>query len=209
MTSHKQCHKGYNSRGIPLGFEHESTHGVERRPVFYFWKERFNEKEVRDKVLQFMDLYDIPFMEYPGGKKTVVNMWYQAKYGLWTCSDAMHWMGQFPPEFTLLKHWEKDDYQRKYVWNQAVLSGVLSGDITTDDLDAFKRNYKQTKVYNNYTRVNKNYLSDVNDWIEQIELNSKGIKRRVLKNVDNSEKFDPENVLKQVRFHRENASKGY
>lgn len=156
-----------------------------------------------------MDLYDVPFMEYPGNKKKVVNMYYQAKYGLWTCSDAMHWMGAYPPEDSLLRHWEKDDYQRKYVWNQAVMSSLQSGEIKPEDLVPYQRTYKQTRVYNNYCRVNKNYLSDVNDWIEQIELNSKGIKKRAFKHVDNTEKFEPETILKQVKFFKENESKGY
>jgi len=90
-----------------------------------------------------------------------------------------------------------------------VLSSFLSGEIKSEDLEPFKRSYKQTRVYNNYCRVNKNYLSDVNDWIEQIELNSKGIKKRVLTHIDNEEKYDPEPVLKQIRFFKENAAKGY
>jgi hypothetical protein len=110
MVSHKLCHKGYNMRGVPLGFEFESSQGGEKVPKFHFWKKNFNEKQVRDDVLKFMDLYDIDFMEYPNGKSHVINMYYQAKYGLWTCSDTMMWQGKFPPELGLVNHWEKDDF---------------------------------------------------------------------------------------------------
>lgn len=68
LTSHKGCTKGYNPRGVPSGFDSESAFGVERKPNFHFWKEKFKEEKARDHVLQFMDFYDIDFLEYPGSK---------------------------------------------------------------------------------------------------------------------------------------------
>jgi len=121
----------------------------------------------------------------------------------------MHWTGKFPPEYQLIKHWEKDDYQRKYVWNQAVMSALLSNELSMDDLKPYQRNYKQTRVYNNYVRTNKGYLQEVKDWIEAIEQNEKGIKRRHIKHLDEEDSFDPEQVLKQIKFYEENKEKGY
>lgn len=67
-----------------------------------------NEVKARPIVKLLMKHYEVPIFEPPTAKSTrIINSFYQAKYGLFTCYDSVNYIGLIDIDPSLVTYWER------------------------------------------------------------------------------------------------------
>ena len=128
-----------------------------RVDVFGIWKEQVNEKKAKPSVQQFRELYDIPLHDCPNAILKDVNMFYQGKYGMFTCHDTLQRMGEVRYGEDLIEHWQKSKEDRELTWNLAIVYVVTSGKAPWSVLESYKKNYRESKPYLSYVQKNSDH----------------------------------------------------
>lgn len=74
---------------------------------FRIWNEYVNEKRVSPAVEKLMDNYDLPLFVNIARSRECTNVFFQAKYGMFTCYDSNYRLGRvdFDPDF--ITYWER------------------------------------------------------------------------------------------------------
>ena len=78
-----------------------------RIDVFGIWKENVKEKKSKAFISKLMDTYDIPLHECPSSAEDSVNMFYMAKYGIFTCHDVLQRLGKVRYAEDLIGYWTR------------------------------------------------------------------------------------------------------
>jgi hypothetical protein len=68
-----------------------------------------------------MDHYELPMYYSIGNSKELLNSFFQAKYGLFTCYDSVHHNGRVNYDPELIEYWER---KRKYVIQRLNLNNI-------------------------------------------------------------------------------------
>lgn len=71
--------------------------------VFTIWQQNYKEQAAKSAVELFVDHYDVPLYTTPSGLEFDVNLYHMAKYGAFTCHDAVHKMGHVSMDFNIIE----------------------------------------------------------------------------------------------------------
>lgn len=88
--------------------------------VFGIWKKNVNEKKGKQYVDLLMEHYDIPAHNTPIGMDYGLNLFYQGKYGMFTCHDTVHRFGGVRYPEDLIDFWIRNKADQQYTWYLAV-----------------------------------------------------------------------------------------
>lgn len=76
---------------------------------FEYWNSYNYEKKAAPDLEVFMNHYDIKPFHGPPKAASVVNSFFQTKYGMFTCYGLKKDLGKIPYDPTLLTTWERDE----------------------------------------------------------------------------------------------------
>ena len=85
MTSSLYCGIAYNKHAFE-GPEAECG----KIDSFGIWKSNVTESKSRHFITLFREYFDFPIFNSPKGLEKSLNVFYQAKYGMFTCHDLNH-----------------------------------------------------------------------------------------------------------------------
>ena len=109
-------------------------------------------KHYLQKVQTFMDHYEIEPFTIPKGlvnerkARNILNKFYMAKYGLFTCMDAGPKWGQYNANRDLVRTFETETASKR-TWNLAIMICIREGAIRWDELKPYKKEYTQGREY--------------------------------------------------------------
>lgn len=138
MRSHINCNH-YNYAVIHGDFEECGT-----MDPFHEWKKVIKEDNFGEFVYLLMDQYDYPELTPGPGKagSESLNMYYAAKYGMFTCIDNYHRRRTIPFDPTFILYWERNAYRRKRCYYGGLAYAVLNGGMEFEDLEPWRRHYR-------------------------------------------------------------------
>jgi len=116
-----------------------------------------------------MDHYDLPIFMAIGNSQKFLNTFFMAKYGVFTCYDAVHHIGLVPFDYELITFWERKHGNIKYIWYLAMLYALNQGGITAKDLAPYRKSYKESRRYKQYLARHPDHESDVNNYVHHIK----------------------------------------
>ena len=139
MSSHTHCDT-YNRRVLLGVFE-----GCGAMDPFKEWKKRVNEEDFGELVFLLMDQFDYPELSPTPSKRgtRAVNLYYQAKYGMFACIESYHRRGTIPLDSSFVYHWERNAYKRRRNYYGALAHAVASQSLALEDLEPWRRDYRQ------------------------------------------------------------------
>ena len=116
--------------------------------VFRAWHQRVDEKRYAPVVEYLKAHYDLPNFVPPGGFEDGINLFFMAKFGMFTCHDVITRYPltvQFDED--LIKEWLRTEKDRTYNWLASIASCVyqMQGIIKNPAWDLLESHRKQVK----------------------------------------------------------------
>ena len=94
-----------------------------------------------------MDHYDFPLWHSPKELEHGINVFFQAKFGLFTCHDLDHQLGKARYDPELVKLWIKKDKELKYTWYMAIAYSLVTSKVGLEDLSDYRKNYREGALF--------------------------------------------------------------
>lgn len=164
LTSFLYCGIAYNKQAF-TGADGECG----KTDHFGIWKKNINEKKAKNYIKKLMEHYEFPLFHTPRGMDYDLNTFYQAKYGMFTCHDLNHCIGQARYDADLVNYWNKLLRDKKDTWYLAIAYSASNGKIKLHDLQDYKKNYRESPQYQQYLSRNPHHHEDLQDMINQIQ----------------------------------------
>jgi hypothetical protein len=120
-----------------------------------YWNKHIDDSKFTESQELFADMYAVPCYEVPPGHKATLflNKYYQSRYGMFTCHGSKQKYGFVPFHLGLIEQWEKPK-DAKRQWDISIMSCLVNGAITWDDLKKYKKTYRDGRAFKKY--LNKN-----------------------------------------------------
>lgn len=153
-----QC-KGYNSYSFTGNF---GRCRQELKP-FCEWEETIRNKRYKETIDGFVDQFYLKEFELPCKNnpqiQEVLNKFFAAKYGLFTCYDDYEAWGQHKYMPRLIRTFERKEENIKTVWYTAIMVCLQEGVITWEQMEKKRKHHKQTKAFLKELRYQYKLLS--------------------------------------------------
>ncbi len=75
--------------------------------MFRIWNEQVSERKSAAVVAKLMEHFNLPIFVNIGRSEEVVNAFFQAKYGFFTCFDSAYSIGRVNFDIELITYWER------------------------------------------------------------------------------------------------------
>jgi len=135
---------------------------------FTIWKTNVKEDKAKAYVALFTDHYAMPLHITPDGFDYYINTFYMAKYGMFTCHDAIVRPGKTRHDETLIDHWTRSLKQQEFSWNLSIAYTIRCtvGKFNWEDsLGTYKKNYRQSRAYKSFVKTHHNHQDYLEDLI--------------------------------------------
>lgn len=169
--------------------------------VFGIWKASVKEPRAKPWVTRIMDQYHFPLHDCPKGMEYDINLFYQAKYGMFTCHDALQRFGMIRYAEDLIGYWQRSVKDQTHTWHMAIGFHMSQTRFDWNTIKTFRKTYRESKSYQAYLRSHSNH-----------ELNLLEIMNRViapdfyyqqdLQLINKRQREQEENTLRKVAFYK-------
>ena len=88
---------------------------------------------------------------------------------MFTCYDSIHGIGNIDFDPDLIAYWERQPQEIKYIWYMANLYAIAIGKLRWEDLEPYRKDYKQGERYKKFMQKNPHHEMDLNNFIVEVK----------------------------------------